>query len=186
MSSCMATTVCSTMPLHPFPYWSPMLVNVHKCVSLLKQCCNPMASLPKLFGHHSTPTVRGQSLFSFSFLSLWLSLDELNLNQCQREESSVNIQVSAQSLPVQIAQGPPSLSLSQHIPPASLKDNNNHVFVSQWLMTHRNFIHGRPVFLGYRDNQVKTKHITGIEFPNLDHRVRGKGKKAEARGERSL
>lgn len=23
MSSCMATTVCSTMPLHPFPYWSP-------------------------------------------------------------------------------------------------------------------------------------------------------------------
>lgn len=41
-------------------------------------------------------------------------------------------------------------------------------------MTHRNFIHGRPVFWGYRDDQVKTEHIGGIEFPNLDHRGRGK------------
>lgn len=52
-------------------------------------------------------------------------------------------------------------------------------------MTRRNFIHGSPVFSGYRDDQVKTKHIRGIEFPNLDHRGRGKGKKkkkAEARG----
>lgn len=42
-------------------------------------------------------------------------------------------------------------------------------------MTRRNFIHGVPVFPGYRDDQVKTKHIRGIEFPNLDHRGRGGG-----------
>lgn len=42
-------------------------------------------------------------------------------------------------------------------------------------MTRRNFIHGSRVFSGYRDDQVKTKHIRGIEFPNLDHRERGKG-----------
>lgn len=33
------------------------------------------------------------------------------------------------------------------------------------------------MFLGYRDDQVKTEHIGGIEFPNLDHRGRGKGGK---------
>lgn len=52
-------------------------------------------------------------------------------------------------------------------------------------MTRRNFIHGRPVFLGYRDDQVKTEHRRGIEFPNLDHRGRGKGGKRgrEKKGE---
>lgn len=112
------------------------------------------------------------------------SLSKMNLTQCQCQESSVNIQVLAQgwSRPHKA----PSVNFSQHIPPMSLKDNNNHVFVGQWLMTHRNFIHGSCVFSGYHDDQVKTKHMSGIEFPNLDHSGRGKGKKAEATQERSL
>lgn len=81
------------------------------------------------------------------------------------------------SRPILTAGGPQV----QPQPVHSLKDYNNRVFVGQWLMTYRNFIHGSPVFSGYRDDQVKTKHIRGIEFPNLDHRGRGKGKKKQKR-----
>lgn len=34
-------------------------------------------------------------------------------------------------------------------------------------MTRRNFIHGSRVFSGYRDDQVKTKHIRVLSFPTL-------------------
>lgn len=120
------------------------------------------------------------TLFLSPYLSLFLcvslSLSKLNLNQCQCQESSVNIQVSAQGLPGQTAQGPQPQLQPAHSP-TSLKDHNNPFFVGQWLMTYRYFIHDRFMFWGYRDNQVKTEHIGGIEFPNLDHWGRGKGKK---------